>query len=193
MGGPEKSVLTDPLHSVSFDVKRSRCSLVPPKGTYHLSFSFLCCRWSVPYVIHLQFCSSCSHFLPTGGTEPAGFICPDEPDFRCFASALMCSFFFHLQGNGHHQVESHIRKKLDSLLKESRIGDKEDTDSFSIRALLRATHQGLQKNLRQVRPNGNVRGCVWSRVILLNSAEEGKKCIKLGHGISHEGRRKKIK
>uniref|UniRef100_A0A8D3AAR4 Phosphoinositide phospholipase C n=1 Tax=Scophthalmus maximus TaxID=52904 RepID=A0A8D3AAR4_SCOMX len=47
-------------------------------------------------------------------------------------------------------VESHIRKKLDSLLKESRIGDKEDTDSFSIRALLRATHQGLQKNLRQV-------------------------------------------
>ncbi|XP_077421472.1 1-phosphatidylinositol 4,5-bisphosphate phosphodiesterase eta-1 isoform X3 [Vanacampus margaritifer] len=53
-------------------------------------------------------------------------------------------------GNGHHhQVESHIRKKLDSLLNESRIGDKEDTDSFSIRALLRATHQGLQKNLRQ--------------------------------------------
>ncbi|XP_034403839.1 1-phosphatidylinositol 4,5-bisphosphate phosphodiesterase eta-1 isoform X2 [Cyclopterus lumpus] len=51
--------------------------------------------------------------------------------------------------NGHHQVESHIRKKLDSLLKESRIGDKEDTDSFSIRALLKATHQGLQKNLRQ--------------------------------------------
>uniref|UniRef100_A0A3Q4BGI6 Phosphoinositide phospholipase C n=1 Tax=Mola mola TaxID=94237 RepID=A0A3Q4BGI6_MOLML len=52
-------------------------------------------------------------------------------------------------GNGHHQVESHIRKKLDFLLKESQIGDKEDTDSFSIRALLRATHQGLQKNLRQ--------------------------------------------
>ncbi|XP_033847470.1 1-phosphatidylinositol 4,5-bisphosphate phosphodiesterase eta-1-like, partial [Periophthalmus magnuspinnatus] len=52
-------------------------------------------------------------------------------------------------GNGHHQVESHIRKKLDSLLKESKIGDKEDSDSFSIRALLRATHQGLQKNLRQ--------------------------------------------
>uniref|UniRef100_A0A8C7YJ74 Phosphoinositide phospholipase C n=2 Tax=Oryzias sinensis TaxID=183150 RepID=A0A8C7YJ74_9TELE len=54
-------------------------------------------------------------------------------------------------GNGHHQVESHIRSKLDSLLKESQIGDKEDTDSFSIRALLRATHQGLQKNLRQVK------------------------------------------
>uniref|UniRef100_A0A3Q3QR63 Phosphoinositide phospholipase C n=1 Tax=Monopterus albus TaxID=43700 RepID=A0A3Q3QR63_MONAL len=61
-------------------------------------------------------------------------------------------------GNGHHQVESHIRKKLDSLLKESRIGDKEDTDSFSIRALLRATHQGLQKNLRQVQHQGNVGG-----------------------------------
>uniref|UniRef100_A0A4W6FDR6 Phosphoinositide phospholipase C n=1 Tax=Lates calcarifer TaxID=8187 RepID=A0A4W6FDR6_LATCA len=66
-------------------------------------------------------------------------------------------------GNGNHQVESHIRKKLDSLLKESRIGDKEDTDSFSIRALLRATHQGLQKNLRQVQPQGNVKGCTWSR------------------------------
>lgn len=58
--------------------------------------------------------------------------------------------FLLLQGHGHHQVESHIRKKLDSLLKESLIGDKEDSDSFSIRALLRATHQGLQKNLRQV-------------------------------------------
>ncbi|KAG7250085.1 hypothetical protein CRUP_015077, partial [Coryphaenoides rupestris] len=51
--------------------------------------------------------------------------------------------------NGHHQVETHIRKKLDSLQKESQIGDKEDTDSFSICALLRATHQGLHKNLRQ--------------------------------------------
>ncbi|KAK2847750.1 hypothetical protein Q7C36_009432 [Tachysurus vachellii] len=44
-------------------------------------------------------------------------------------------------------VESQIRKKLDSLLKESQIVDKEDTDSFSIRALLRATHGGLHKNL----------------------------------------------
>ncbi|XP_052324474.1 1-phosphatidylinositol 4,5-bisphosphate phosphodiesterase eta-1-like [Oncorhynchus keta] len=49
--------------------------------------------------------------------------------------------------NGNHQVESYIRKKLDSLLKESQIGDKEDTDSSSIRALLRATHVGLQKNV----------------------------------------------
>uniref|UniRef100_A0AAQ5Y720 Phosphoinositide phospholipase C n=1 Tax=Amphiprion ocellaris TaxID=80972 RepID=A0AAQ5Y720_AMPOC len=68
-------------------------------------------------------------------------------------------------GNGHHQVESHIRKKLDSLLKESQIGDKEDTDSFSIRALLRATHQGLQKNLRQVKPQGNM----WSLYACLTS------------------------
>lgn len=68
--------------------------------------------------------------------------------------------FVSLQDNGHHQVESHIRNKLDSLLKESRIGDKEDTDSFSIRALLRATHQGLQKNLRQVRPPGGERGMI---------------------------------
>ncbi|KAM6960546.1 LOW QUALITY PROTEIN: 1-phosphatidylinositol 4,5-bisphosphate phosphodiesterase eta-1 [Aplochiton taeniatus] len=51
--------------------------------------------------------------------------------------------------NGDQQVETQIRKKLDSLLKESQIGDKEDTDSFSIRALLRATHEGIQKNLRQ--------------------------------------------
>ncbi|XP_064841651.1 1-phosphatidylinositol 4,5-bisphosphate phosphodiesterase eta-1-like [Oncorhynchus masou masou] len=49
--------------------------------------------------------------------------------------------------NGNHQVESYIRKKLDSLLKEAQIGDKEDTDSSSIRALLRATHVGLQKNV----------------------------------------------
>ncbi|XP_031429589.1 1-phosphatidylinositol 4,5-bisphosphate phosphodiesterase eta-1 isoform X3 [Clupea harengus] len=47
------------------------------------------------------------------------------------------------------QVESHIRKKLDSLQKESQIGDKEDTDSFSIGALLRATHEGLHRNLKK--------------------------------------------
>ncbi|XP_016107555.1 1-phosphatidylinositol 4,5-bisphosphate phosphodiesterase eta-1-like, partial [Sinocyclocheilus grahami] len=52
-------------------------------------------------------------------------------------------------GSSQHQVESHIRKKLDSLMKESQIGDKEDTDSFSIRALLRATHEGIQRNLRK--------------------------------------------
>ncbi|XP_052438986.1 1-phosphatidylinositol 4,5-bisphosphate phosphodiesterase eta-1 isoform X1 [Carassius gibelio] len=52
------------------------------------------------------------------------------------------------------QVESHIRKKLDSLMKESQIGDKEDTDSFSIRALLRATHEGIQRNLRKNSKDG---------------------------------------
>ncbi|MFT7803121.1 1-phosphatidylinositol 4,5-bisphosphate phosphodiesterase eta-1-like [Arapaima gigas] len=53
--------------------------------------------------------------------------------------------------NGHnrHQVESVIRKKLDSLVKESRIGDKEDADSFSIRALLQATHKGLPGTVKQ--------------------------------------------
>ncbi|XP_026884869.2 1-phosphatidylinositol 4,5-bisphosphate phosphodiesterase eta-1 isoform X2 [Electrophorus electricus] len=52
-------------------------------------------------------------------------------------------------GPTQHLVESHIRKKLDSLLKESQISDREDADSFSIRALLRATHEGLHKNLRK--------------------------------------------
>uniref|UniRef100_A0A3P8XY14 Phosphoinositide phospholipase C n=1 Tax=Esox lucius TaxID=8010 RepID=A0A3P8XY14_ESOLU len=61
--------------------------------------------------------------------------------------------------NGHHQVESHIRKKLDSLLKESQIGDKEDGDSFSIRALLRATHGGLQRNLRPVMKHTHTHSC----------------------------------
>ncbi|XP_026087077.1 1-phosphatidylinositol 4,5-bisphosphate phosphodiesterase eta-1-like isoform X1 [Carassius auratus] len=57
-------------------------------------------------------------------------------------------------GPSQHQVESQIRKKLDSLMKESQIGDKEDTDSFSIRALLRATHEGLQRNLRKNSKDG---------------------------------------
>ncbi|KAK1899905.1 1-phosphatidylinositol 45-bisphosphate phosphodiesterase eta-1 [Dissostichus eleginoides] len=77
-----------------------------------------------------------------------------EDDFKLKSSNVstderFCIPPFSQRGTGNHQVESDIRKKLDSLLKESRIGDKEDTDSFSIRALLRATHQGLQKNLRQ--------------------------------------------
>ncbi|XP_051512041.1 1-phosphatidylinositol 4,5-bisphosphate phosphodiesterase eta-1-like isoform X1 [Myxocyprinus asiaticus] len=57
-------------------------------------------------------------------------------------------------GPSQHQVESHMREKLDSLMKESQIGDKEDTDSFSIRALLRATHEGLQRNLRKNSKDG---------------------------------------
>uniref|UniRef100_A0A3P8XUU0 Phosphoinositide phospholipase C n=1 Tax=Esox lucius TaxID=8010 RepID=A0A3P8XUU0_ESOLU len=47
-----------------------------------------------------------------------------EDDFKLKNSSVSSSW-----------VESHIRKKLDSLLKESQIGDKEDGDSFSIRAL----------------------------------------------------------
>ncbi|XP_062860437.1 1-phosphatidylinositol 4,5-bisphosphate phosphodiesterase eta-1 [Trichomycterus rosablanca] len=57
-------------------------------------------------------------------------------------------------GPTQHQVETKMRKKLDSLIKESQIGDKEDTDSFSIRALLRATHEGLQKNLHRNSKDG---------------------------------------
>ncbi|KFP12281.1 1-phosphatidylinositol 4,5-bisphosphate phosphodiesterase eta-1, partial [Egretta garzetta] len=52
-------------------------------------------------------------------------------------------------GATEHQVESFIRTKLESLIKESQIRDKEDPDSFTVRALLRATHEGLNVNLKQ--------------------------------------------
>nr|XP_034989549.1 1-phosphatidylinositol 4,5-bisphosphate phosphodiesterase eta-1 isoform X2 [Zootoca vivipara] len=52
-------------------------------------------------------------------------------------------------GTTEHQVESFIRKKLESLLKESQIRDKEDPDSFTVRALLKATHEGLNVNFKQ--------------------------------------------
>ncbi|XP_075717641.1 1-phosphatidylinositol 4,5-bisphosphate phosphodiesterase eta-1 isoform X1 [Rhinoderma darwinii] len=52
-------------------------------------------------------------------------------------------------GTTEHQVESFIRKKLESLLKESQIRDKEDPDSFTVRALLKATHEGLNVNIKQ--------------------------------------------
>uniref|UniRef100_A0A8C3Y902 Phosphoinositide phospholipase C n=1 Tax=Catharus ustulatus TaxID=91951 RepID=A0A8C3Y902_CATUS len=53
-------------------------------------------------------------------------------------------------GATQHQVESFIRTKLESLLKESQIRDKEDPDSFTVRALLKATHQkrGLRRTGR---------------------------------------------
>lgn len=35
-------------------------------------------------------------------------------------------------------------------MKESQIRDKEDPDSFTVRALLKATHEGLNSNLKQV-------------------------------------------
>uniref|UniRef100_A0A8B9D9T3 Phosphoinositide phospholipase C n=1 Tax=Anser cygnoides TaxID=8845 RepID=A0A8B9D9T3_ANSCY len=53
-------------------------------------------------------------------------------------------------GATEHQVESFIRTKLESLIKESQIRDKEDPDSFTVRALLKATHEGLSVNLKQV-------------------------------------------
>ncbi|XP_056354959.1 1-phosphatidylinositol 4,5-bisphosphate phosphodiesterase eta-1 isoform X2 [Oenanthe melanoleuca] len=52
-------------------------------------------------------------------------------------------------GATQHQVESFIRTKLESLLKESQIRDKEDPDCFTVRALLKATHQSFSVNLRQ--------------------------------------------
>ncbi|PKU32274.1 1-phosphatidylinositol -bisphosphate phosphodiesterase eta-1 [Limosa lapponica baueri] len=53
-------------------------------------------------------------------------------------------------GATEHQVESFIRTKLESLIKESQIRDKEDPDSFTVRALLKATHEGLNVNLKQI-------------------------------------------
>uniref|UniRef100_A0A8D0HJL8 Phosphoinositide phospholipase C n=1 Tax=Sphenodon punctatus TaxID=8508 RepID=A0A8D0HJL8_SPHPU len=52
-------------------------------------------------------------------------------------------------GTTEHQIESFIRKKLESLIKESQIRDKEDPDSFTVRALLKATHEGLNVNFKQ--------------------------------------------
>ncbi|XP_039713776.1 1-phosphatidylinositol 4,5-bisphosphate phosphodiesterase eta-1 isoform X3 [Pteropus medius] len=61
-----------------------------------------------------------------------------------------CKFKLHYNnGTTEHQVESCIRKKLESLLKESQIRDKEDPDSFTVRALLKATHEGLNAHLKQ--------------------------------------------
>ncbi|KAJ6669428.1 hypothetical protein lerEdw1_008237 [Lerista edwardsae] len=52
-------------------------------------------------------------------------------------------------GTTEHQLESFLRKKLESLLKESQIRDKEDPDSFTVKALLKATHEGLNVNFKQ--------------------------------------------
>ncbi|XP_048460563.1 1-phosphatidylinositol 4,5-bisphosphate phosphodiesterase eta-1 [Rhincodon typus] len=61
------------------------------------------------------------------------------------------------QNNGnstnYHQVECFIRKKLDFLLKESQIQDKEDPNSYTVCALLRTTHKGLNVKLQQVEGN----------------------------------------
>ncbi|XP_075404982.1 1-phosphatidylinositol 4,5-bisphosphate phosphodiesterase eta-1 isoform X2 [Tenrec ecaudatus] len=61
-----------------------------------------------------------------------------------------CKFRLHYNnGTTEHQVESFIRKKLESLLRESQIRDKEEPDSFTVRALLKATHEGLNVHLKQ--------------------------------------------
>ncbi|XP_045153592.1 1-phosphatidylinositol 4,5-bisphosphate phosphodiesterase eta-1 [Echinops telfairi] len=61
-----------------------------------------------------------------------------------------CKFKLHYNnGTTEHQVESFIRKKLESLLRESQIRDKEEPDSFTVRALLKATHEGLNVHLKQ--------------------------------------------
>ncbi|NXE09578.1 PLCH1 phosphodiesterase, partial [Lophotis ruficrista] len=61
-----------------------------------------------------------------------------------------CKFkLCYSNGATEHQVESFIRTKLESLIKESQIRDKEDPDSFTVRALLKATHEGLNVNLKQ--------------------------------------------
>ncbi|KAM6443094.1 1-phosphatidylinositol 4,5-bisphosphate phosphodiesterase eta-1 isoform 3-T4 [Liasis olivaceus] len=57
--------------------------------------------------------------------------------------------FSYNNGTTQHQMESFIRKKLESILKESQIRDKEDPDSFTVRALLKATHEGLNVNFKQ--------------------------------------------
>ncbi|XP_058017530.1 1-phosphatidylinositol 4,5-bisphosphate phosphodiesterase eta-1-like, partial [Ahaetulla prasina] len=62
--------------------------------------------------------------------------------------------FSYSNGTTEHQIESFIRKKLESLLKESQIRDKEDTDSFTVRALLKATHEGLNMNFK---PNSGLK------------------------------------
>ncbi|XP_055770499.1 1-phosphatidylinositol 4,5-bisphosphate phosphodiesterase eta-1-like, partial [Salvelinus fontinalis] len=115
------------LFSLSLSPRRSLSLSVSP--CLFLSFCLSlspCLALSLSLFLSLSFSLSLSLSLPSSLSFPLSSL---------------------LQSNGNHQVESYIRKKLDSLLKESQIGDKEDTDSSSIRALLRATHVGLQKNL----------------------------------------------
>lgn len=53
-------------------------------------------------------------------------------------------------GSSEHHAETSTRRKLESLLRESRARDREDTDSFTVRALLQATREGLDAHLPQV-------------------------------------------
>ncbi|XP_012818898.1 1-phosphatidylinositol 4,5-bisphosphate phosphodiesterase eta-1 isoform X4 [Xenopus tropicalis] len=78
-------------------------------------------------------------------------------------------------GTTEHQVESFIRKKLESLLKESQIRDKEDPDSFTVKALLKATHEGLNVNLKQ---NDDTKDCGKSKRSSVGSIAKHKKASK---------------
>lgn len=79
-------------------------------------------------------------------TRPEGVFCL----VLCFRGSFASPPPLQNNGTTEHQVESFIRKKLESLLKESQIRDKEDPDSFTVRALLKATHEGLNAHLKQV-------------------------------------------
>ncbi|XP_069069411.1 1-phosphatidylinositol 4,5-bisphosphate phosphodiesterase eta-1 isoform X2 [Pleurodeles waltl] len=74
-------------------------------------------------------------------------------------------------GTTEHQVESFIRKKLESLIKESQIRDKEEPDSFTVRALLKATHEGLNVNLKE---NSDPKERKKSRSLMGNFAKHKK-------------------
>ncbi|XP_049631193.1 1-phosphatidylinositol 4,5-bisphosphate phosphodiesterase eta-1 [Suncus etruscus] len=52
-------------------------------------------------------------------------------------------------GSSEHHAETSTRRKLELLLRESRARDREDTDSFTVRALLQATREGLDAHLPQ--------------------------------------------
>ncbi|XP_048203187.1 1-phosphatidylinositol 4,5-bisphosphate phosphodiesterase eta-1-like isoform X1 [Perognathus longimembris pacificus] len=89
-----------------------------------------------------------------------------------------CKFKLHgNNGTTEHQVESFIRKKLESLLKESQIRDKEDPDSFTVRALLKATHEGLHAHLGQ-NPDGKESGKKSQARVLMASFGKHKKATK---------------
>ncbi|XP_041061150.1 1-phosphatidylinositol 4,5-bisphosphate phosphodiesterase eta-1 [Carcharodon carcharias] len=60
-----------------------------------------------------------------------------------------CKLKTNGNSTNYHQVECFIRKKLDFLLKESQIQDKENPDSYTVCALLKATHKGLNVSLQQ--------------------------------------------
>uniref|UniRef100_A0A4W3GDY2 Phosphoinositide phospholipase C n=1 Tax=Callorhinchus milii TaxID=7868 RepID=A0A4W3GDY2_CALMI len=95
-------------------------------------------------------------------------------------------------GTNHPQMESFIRKKLDFLLKESQIRDKEDPDSYTVCALLRATHEGLNMNLQQVTSDVRYTLQIHSKSHTPEEDEVRQDCTGKETGQSHRmGRRRK--